>query len=81
MKPSDPGDLLPLSTPVFHILLALGQESLHGYGIMQAIESKTGGAATVLPGTLYTTLNRMLDVFPPAQQTQIRSSVAESLRV
>ncbi len=27
-----------------------------------------------------TTLNRLLDVFPPAQQTQIRSSVAESLR-
>lgn len=27
-----------------------------------------------------TTLNRLLDVFPPAQQSQIRSSVAESLR-
>jgi twitching motility protein PilT len=27
-----------------------------------------------------TTLNRLLDVFPPTQQTQIRSSVAESLR-
>jgi twitching motility protein PilT len=27
-----------------------------------------------------TTLNRLLDVFPPSQQTQIRSSVAESLR-
>lgn len=60
MKSSDPGELLPLSTPVFHILLALGRESLHGYGIMQAIEHKTGGLATILPGTLYTTLNRML---------------------
>jgi twitching motility protein PilT len=27
-----------------------------------------------------TTLNRVLDAFPPAQQTQIRSSVSESLR-
>lgn len=27
-----------------------------------------------------TTLNRLLDVFPPAQQAQIRASVAESLR-
>ena len=27
-----------------------------------------------------TTLNRLLDVFPAAQQTQIRASVAESLR-
>ena len=50
----------PLSTPVFHVLLALGHERLHGYGIMQAIERKTGGVARILPGTLYTTLNRML---------------------
>jgi DNA-binding PadR family transcriptional regulator len=56
----DPSDLLPLSTPVLHILLALGHERMHGYGIMQAIEQKTEGAARVLPGTLYTTLNRML---------------------
>ena len=27
-----------------------------------------------------TTLNRLLDVFPPAQQSQIRASVSESLR-
>ncbi len=27
-----------------------------------------------------TTLNRLLDVFPPTQQTQVRASVAESLR-
>jgi DNA-binding PadR family transcriptional regulator len=33
---------------------------MHGYGIMQAIEEKTAGAAKILPGTLYTTLNRML---------------------
>jgi len=50
----------PLSPPVLHILLALGRERLHGYGIMQAIEEKTGGVARILPGTLYTTLNRML---------------------
>lgn len=60
MTPRDPTSLLPLSTPVLHILLALGHERRHGYAIMQAIEEKTGGVATVLPGTLYTTLNRML---------------------
>ena len=52
---------LPLSPPVFHILLALGQDQLHGYAIMQSIEAKTGGRAHVLPGTLYSTMNRMLD--------------------
>jgi DNA-binding PadR family transcriptional regulator len=58
--PSAASQLLPLSTPVFHILLALGHEPLHGYGIMGALEEKTGGVARILPGTLYTTLNRML---------------------
>lgn len=59
--PRDPTELLPLSTPVMHILLALGRDRLHGYAIMQAIEDKTGGSARLLPGTLYTTLNRMLE--------------------
>ena len=52
-------DQLPLGTPVLHILLALGHERRHGYGIMLAIEEKSDGEATILPGTLYTTLNRM----------------------
>lgn len=52
---------LPLGTPVFHILLALGRDTRHGYGILEAIEAKTGGAASILPGTLYATMNRMLD--------------------
>jgi DNA-binding PadR family transcriptional regulator len=53
-------ELLPLSTPVLHVLLALGRDRMHGYAVMQAIEQKTEGAARILPGTLYTTLNRML---------------------
>jgi DNA-binding PadR family transcriptional regulator len=60
MDRPDPAKLLPLGAPVLHILLALGHQRLHGYGIMQAIDEKTAGAATILPGTLYTTLNRML---------------------
>lgn len=53
-------DLLPLGTPVLHILIGLAGGPSHGYALMQAIEEKTGGAAQILPGTLYTTLNRML---------------------
>ena len=53
-------DQLPLGTPVLHVLLALGHDRRHGYGIMLAIEEKSGGEATILPGTLYTTLNRMV---------------------
>ena len=52
---------LPLSTPVLHILLALGGDRLHGLGILEAIDAKSGGRAAILPGTLYVTLNRMVD--------------------
>jgi DNA-binding PadR family transcriptional regulator len=51
----------PLSTPVYHVLLALGGEVLHGYGIMQRFAELSGGAEEILPGTLYATLARMLD--------------------
>jgi DNA-binding PadR family transcriptional regulator len=51
---------LPLSPPVFHILLALGEDVLHGYGIMQRFEELTGGDQ-LLPGTLYATLARMVE--------------------
>ena len=51
--------------------------------IEMAISASETGHLVI--GTMHTsdaatTLNRMLDVFPPAQQTQIRASVAESLR-
>lgn len=55
------GELLPLSPPVYHVLLALGDRTLHGYAIMQAFEDKTGGHEVLLPGTLYATLARMVD--------------------
>jgi len=56
-----PDELLPLSPPVYHVLLALGDETLHGYAMMQAIEGLTGGAGQLLPGTLYATLARMVE--------------------
>lgn len=55
-----PSDLLPLTPPVFHILLALTDEERHGYGIMQDVSQQTGGALQLGPGTLYGCLKRML---------------------
>ncbi len=51
--------------------------------IEMAISASETGHLVI--GTMHTsdaatTLNRLLDVFPPAQQTQIRASVSESLR-
>ena len=51
----------PLSPPVFHVLLALGDDVLHGYAIMQRFEEITRGNEQLLPGTLYVTLARMVE--------------------
>lgn len=59
--PSDPRDVLPLSPPVYHVLLALGETTAHGYAIMAAFEALTGGSEQLLPGTLYATLARMVE--------------------
>jgi DNA-binding PadR family transcriptional regulator len=55
-----PPDLLPLTPPVFHILLALADEERHGYGIMQDVARQTNNALQLGPGTLYGCLKRML---------------------
>src|SRR5438309_8305307 len=53
-------DVLPLTQPVFHMLLALAGEERHGYGIMQDVREQTNGALQLGPGTLYGCLKRML---------------------
>ena len=50
----------PLSQPALHVLLALGTEARHGYAIMQEIAERSGGTIRLLPGTLYSTIKRML---------------------
>lgn len=75
---ADPTSLLPLSPPVYHVLLALGDRALHGYAMMQTFEELTGGAELLLPGTLYATLARMVEsglleeVPPPADAADSR---------
>jgi DNA-binding PadR family transcriptional regulator len=59
-KSRSPQELLPLTPPVFHILLALADEERHGYGIMQDVARQTGDALQLGPGTLYGCLKRML---------------------
>lgn len=53
--------LLPLSPPVYHVLLALGRRTLHGYAIMQVFDELTDGREEILAGTLYATLARMVE--------------------
>jgi DNA-binding PadR family transcriptional regulator len=59
---NDPAALLPLKQSIYRVLLALPDgESLHGYAIMQAVSEMTDGRETILPGTLYAALARMVD--------------------
>jgi DNA-binding PadR family transcriptional regulator len=58
----DPATLLPLKHATYQVLLALGDgEAMHGYAVMQAIAEMTGGRDSILPGTLYAALARMVD--------------------
>lgn len=53
-------ELLPLTPPVFQILLSLTDAERHGYGIMQEVARQTNDALQLGPGTLYGCLKRML---------------------
>jgi len=53
MKPDKEVDkFLPLTESTYYILLAL-IEPLHGYGVMQKVESLSEGTVEIGPGTLY----------------------------
>jgi DNA-binding PadR family transcriptional regulator len=54
-------ELLPLSTQVFHILVALADRDQHGYSIMQDVAGRTGGKVRMGAGTLYALIRRMLE--------------------
>jgi DNA-binding PadR family transcriptional regulator len=52
---------LPLPTATFHILIAVAKEDRHGYAIIQDVEERTGGELRLSAGTLYRSIQRMLD--------------------
>src|SRR5262245_21068030 len=52
---------LPLPPATFHILLALAEEDRHGYAIIQDVEERTGGELRLSAGTLYRSIQRMLE--------------------
>ncbi|MDX1532338.1 MAG: PadR family transcriptional regulator [Rhodothermales bacterium] len=51
----------PLNATALHILLVLGERRLHGYAMMEELERRTHGALTLLPGSLYTNLARLVE--------------------
>ena len=63
MSPSTPRpeSLLPLAPAVFHILMAVAGEDRHGYAIIQEVLARTSGEVRLGAGTLYRSIQRMLD--------------------
>jgi len=47
-------------TAALHILLALSEGDLHGYGIMQSVKTQSEGSYKIGPGTLYANLSTLL---------------------
>ncbi len=64
--------LPPLKAAWFHILLALGEEPLHGYGIREAVEGRTGGRVRLWPANLYGSIKEMgeLDLLEALEETE-----------
>jgi DNA-binding PadR family transcriptional regulator len=65
MKPTLSDELLaflPLTPAVFYVLFSLADGEKHGYAIMQQTTKLSGEQFRMGPGTLYTTLQRLLDL-------------------
>jgi DNA-binding PadR family transcriptional regulator len=53
--------LLPLPPVTFHILLALSDDDRHGYAVMSDVAERTQGKVRLGAGTLYRSIQRMLE--------------------
>ena len=77
-------EFLPLSAPMYAVLVTLGDAPMHGYGIIQTFEETTGQEGALLPGSLYNTIARMVkmglleEVPPPDADDQARRRYYEA---
>ena len=61
VKTTTPESLLPLPSTAFHILVALAEEDRHGYAIIKEVAARTDGALKLSAGTLYRSIDRLLN--------------------
>jgi DNA-binding PadR family transcriptional regulator len=60
MMKRDPEALLPLTAPMFQVLIALADGEKHGYAIIKEVARRTDGAERLRAGTLYTIVRRFV---------------------
>ncbi len=56
-----PGSPKRLPAASQHIVLALLDGEMHGYALMRRVQEQSSGAVRMGPGTLYGTLNRLVN--------------------
>ena len=54
-------DLLPLSLPIFHMLVSLTEGERHGYALKREILERTNKRINLGSGALYGAINKMLE--------------------
>ena len=57
----DPEAYLPLTAPMFQLLLALADGDKHGYAIIKEVHRRTDGKVRLGAGTLYALIKRFVD--------------------
>jgi len=65
----------PLTPAMFHVLLALAGDDLHGYAILKEVELRTGGKVRLSTGTLYGIIKRLL---ADGMIVELRSRLSET---
>jgi DNA-binding PadR family transcriptional regulator len=60
-KTPSPETFLPLPSATFHILMAVADEDRHGYAVIQDVAARTAGEIKLSAGTLYRSIQRMLE--------------------
>ena len=74
-----PVEFLPLPPAQYHVLVALTEGERHGYAIMQAVDTSSGGVVHMGPATLYGTLKRLADA-GLVEETARRSNDGDDAR-
>ena len=57
-RPRSVNELLPLTPPMLHTLVALADGEKHGYAILKEITRRTDGSVRLSAGTLYALVRR-----------------------
>ncbi len=77
---NDLSSYIPLTDLSFHVLLALGEEALHGYAIGKEVETRSLGRLKPTTGSLYQALRRLHEDGLISETNQPKSATVTDAR-